>query len=240
MFGKWQQRIPYTFFNPTICFSRLRTWNIRVDRDPGAWKDCYKTTPNDIPDWPTVREVGTMTRCQRAVVDGRDGAGINKGSLNKVVDKNDKQHFKDRCEKGQANVGLMWQKAHRNVDVWPIRQPYRRALQINKRHNICQSKSSPNGNYDIKTSYPSPRILPLPPMTSVVECSEPPLSKMPLIHVPSNNQRPPHIRPFLPYSSHVSRNARTSPPQSHALTNLKPYSGSLRRGSMAHTKSQSC
>ena len=141
MFGKWQQWIPYTSFNPTICFSRLRTWNIRVDRDPGAWEDCYKTTPHDIPDWSTVRKVGTMIRCQRAVVDGRDGAGINKGSLNKVVDKNEKQHFKERCEKGQANVGLMWQKAHRNVDVWPIRQPYRRALQINKRHISAKVKS---------------------------------------------------------------------------------------------------
>ena len=143
MFGKWQQWIPYTSFNPTICFSRPRTWNIRVDRDPGAWEDCYKTTPHDIPDWSTVRKVGTMIRCQRAVVDGRDGAGINKGSLNKVIDKNEKQHFKDRCEKGQANVGLMWQKAHRNVDVWPIRQPYRRALQINKRHISAKVKSHP-------------------------------------------------------------------------------------------------
>ena len=34
-----------------------------------------------------MREVGATIWAQREVVDGRNGAGINKGSLNQVVEK---------------------------------------------------------------------------------------------------------------------------------------------------------
>ena len=74
-----------------------------MNGDPGTRKDSGKTAPHDAPDCPTVREVGTMISRQRAVVDGRNGAGVDKGTSNQVVDKNEKQHC-ERYEKELAKA----------------------------------------------------------------------------------------------------------------------------------------
>ena len=58
--------------------------------DPGTGKDRYKTAPYNAPNCPTVREVGTMISRQRGVFDGRDGAGVDKGTLKQVVEKDEK------------------------------------------------------------------------------------------------------------------------------------------------------
>ena len=55
--------------------------------DPGARKDRYKTAPYNAPNCPAVREVGTTISRQRGVVDNKDGARADKGTLNQVVDK---------------------------------------------------------------------------------------------------------------------------------------------------------
>ena len=39
-----------------------------------------------------MREVGTTVSCQRVVVDGRDGAGVDICALNQVVDEKEEQH----------------------------------------------------------------------------------------------------------------------------------------------------
>ena len=87
MLSKRQQWIPYTSLNPTVRLSLLRAWNVWVNGDPSAREDRNKTTPYNIPYSPTMREVGATIWAQREVVSGRDGAGINKGSLNQVVEK---------------------------------------------------------------------------------------------------------------------------------------------------------
>ena len=75
-----------------------------MNGDPGTRKDSSKTAPHDAPDCPTVRKVGTMISRQRAVVDGRDGVGVDKGTLNQVVDKNEKQHCERECERELAKA----------------------------------------------------------------------------------------------------------------------------------------
>ena len=76
-----------------------------MNGDPGTRKDSSNTTPHDAPDRPTMRKVGTTISRQRAVADGRDGVGVDKGTLNQVVDKNEKQH----CERGMK---WDWLKRH--------------------------------------------------------------------------------------------------------------------------------
>lgn len=53
------------------------TWNIRVNCDPGAGEDCGKTTPHDVPNCPTMGEVGAMICGQRAVANSWDRAGVD-------------------------------------------------------------------------------------------------------------------------------------------------------------------
>ena len=67
----------------------LRGWNIGMNSDPSARKDGNKTTPHNVPDRPTMCGVRAMIHIQleRAVVDGWDGSGVNRGSLKQVVDK---------------------------------------------------------------------------------------------------------------------------------------------------------
>ena len=68
-----------------------------MNRDPSTEKDGGMATPNNAPDGGTMREVSTVISRQRAVV---DRAHINKGPLNKVVDKKNKQHCLGRCGRG--------------------------------------------------------------------------------------------------------------------------------------------
>ena len=71
-----------------------------MDGDPGTRKDSDKRTPHNIPDATTVCEVGAMIYPQRAVVNGWDGTPVNRGSLDQVVDKDDKQHSEGQARKG--------------------------------------------------------------------------------------------------------------------------------------------
>ena len=68
--------------------------------DPGTRKDSSETTPHNAPDRSATREVGTTISRQRAVVDRRDGAGIDKGTLKQVVEKDEKQHYRGGKRKG--------------------------------------------------------------------------------------------------------------------------------------------
>ena len=45
-----------------------------------------------------------MISRQRAVIDGRDGVGVDKGTLNQVVDKNEKQHCEREYERELAKA----------------------------------------------------------------------------------------------------------------------------------------
>ena len=82
MLGKRQYWVPYTSFNPTVSLSLLWAWDVRMYSDPGAREDRSETTPHNTPDRPTMGEVGTTISRQRVAVDGRDGAGVDKGTLN--------------------------------------------------------------------------------------------------------------------------------------------------------------
>ena len=62
-----------------------------------------------------MREIGAAVSRQRGVINGLDGTPVNKGSVNQVVDKNEKQH---NVKRGWVNDGLMRRslsEAHRNV-----------------------------------------------------------------------------------------------------------------------------
>lgn len=50
-----------------------------------------------------MHEVSAAICRQRAVVDGWDGAGVNKGSLNQIVDKEEKQHHEGQVGKGTSS-----------------------------------------------------------------------------------------------------------------------------------------
>ena len=96
----------------------LRARNIGVNNDPSTRKYGDKTAPYNAPYCATMGEVGATSSRQRAVVNRWDGGRVNKGLLNQVVDKQDKQHCGRRCRKGRANVGLMRRlitKAYGNV-----------------------------------------------------------------------------------------------------------------------------
>ena len=60
--------------------------------DPCAREDVNETTPHNIPDRPAVCEVTAMIGVQRAGVKGWNGARVDRGSLNQVVDEEEKQH----------------------------------------------------------------------------------------------------------------------------------------------------
>ena len=89
-----------------------------MNRDPSTEKDGGKATPNNAPDGATTREVSTAISRQRAVV---DRARINKGPLNKVVDKKNKQHCSGRCGSGfgwclpNATPFDPWERASRDL-----------------------------------------------------------------------------------------------------------------------------
>ena len=89
-----------------------------MNRDPSTEKDGGKATPNDAPDGATMREVSTAISRQRAVV---DRTRINKGPLNKVVDKKNKQHCLGRCGRGfgwclaNATPFDPWERASRDL-----------------------------------------------------------------------------------------------------------------------------
>ena len=68
--------------------------------DPGTRKDSSETAPHNAPDCSATREVGTMISSQRAVVDGGNGAGIDKGTLKQIVEKDEKQHYGGGKRKG--------------------------------------------------------------------------------------------------------------------------------------------
>ena len=63
-----------------------------MNGDPCAREDGKKTTPHYIPDRPAVCKVTAMIGVQRAGVKGWNGAPIDRGSLNQVVDEEEKQH----------------------------------------------------------------------------------------------------------------------------------------------------
>ena len=65
-----------------------------MDSDPCAREYGYKATPNDIPNSPTMREVGTTIWIQREFVEGWDVVGVDRlgGPLNQVVDEDERQH----------------------------------------------------------------------------------------------------------------------------------------------------
>ena len=65
----------------------FRTRDIGMNSDPGTWEDRDNTVPKNIPDRPTMRELSAMISRQRVFVDGLDGAGVDRGSLNQIVDK---------------------------------------------------------------------------------------------------------------------------------------------------------
>ena len=95
----------------------LWTWNIRVNCDPSARKYCHKTTPYNIPNCTAMREVGTTVSCQRVVVDGRDGAGVDMCALNQVVDEKEEQHSEREVQKWICYFDTFYQKERRNVCV---------------------------------------------------------------------------------------------------------------------------
>ena len=92
-----------------------------MNRDPSTEKDGGMATPNNAPDGATMREVSTVISRQRAVVDRRDRARVNRGPLNKVVDKKNKQHCLGRCRRGfgwclaNATLNLTHGKGHREI-----------------------------------------------------------------------------------------------------------------------------
>ena len=94
----------------------LWTWNIRMNSDPSAQKDCHKTTPYNIPNCTAMREVGTTVSRQR-VVDGRDGAGVDICALNQVVDENEEQHSERQVRKGTCYCDTFYQNERRKVCV---------------------------------------------------------------------------------------------------------------------------
>ena len=61
-----------------------------MNSDPGTRKDRDKTTPNNVPNRPAMRDIRAVVSRQRAVTNGLDGTPINKGSVNQVVDKDEK------------------------------------------------------------------------------------------------------------------------------------------------------
>ena len=62
-----------------------------------------------------MREVGTTVSCQRVVVSGRDGAGVDIYALNQVVDEKEKQHNEREVRKGTCYCDTFYQKARRIV-----------------------------------------------------------------------------------------------------------------------------
>ena len=52
-----------------------------------------------------------MISRQRAAVDGRNGAGVDKGTLNQVVDKNEKQHCEREVRKGIGESDTFYESA---------------------------------------------------------------------------------------------------------------------------------
>ena len=75
-----------------------------MNSDPGTRKDRDKTTPNNVPNCPAMREIRAVVSRQRAVINGLDGVPVNRGSMNQVVDKNEKQHS---VKRGRASDGRM-------------------------------------------------------------------------------------------------------------------------------------
>ena len=123
MLGKRQQWIPYTSFNPTTSLPLLRAWNVRVNSDPRAREDSYKTAPHNAPDRPAMREVVTMIFRQRTVVHGRDGASINICTTNQVVGKDEEQHCEGMVQKGTGNCNTFYRKGH----IGALNARYRRS-----------------------------------------------------------------------------------------------------------------
>ena len=72
----------------------LWTWNISVNSNPSAQKDCHKTTPYNIPNWMAMHGISIIVSYQWVIVNRRDGAGANICALNQVVDEEEKQHSK--------------------------------------------------------------------------------------------------------------------------------------------------
>ena len=58
-----------------------------MNSDPGTRKDRDKTTPNNAPNCPAMRKIRAVVSRQRAVINGWDGAPVNRGSMNQVVEK---------------------------------------------------------------------------------------------------------------------------------------------------------
>ena len=95
--------------------------------DPSTRKYCYKTTPHNAPNGSTVRKVGTTISCQRAVVDGRDGAGVDICAPYQVVDENEKQHCDEEVQKGTLYCDTSLERVL-NIRI-AMRPKYHRALQ---------------------------------------------------------------------------------------------------------------
>ena len=67
-----------------------------MNSDPGTRKDRDKTTPNNAPNCPAMGEIHAVVSHQRVVINGLDGATVNRGSVNQVVDKEENQHFEEK------------------------------------------------------------------------------------------------------------------------------------------------
>ena len=68
-----------------------------MNRDPGTRKDRDKTTPNNVPNCPAMREICAVVSRQRAVINGLDGAPVNRDSVNQVVEKEENQHCEEKA-----------------------------------------------------------------------------------------------------------------------------------------------
>ena len=78
-----------------LALTHKRLKRVAAERDDAyrtEWILSDQTAPHDAPDRPAVGKVSTTISHQQAVVNGRDGAGIDICTLNQVVDKEDNQY----------------------------------------------------------------------------------------------------------------------------------------------------
>ena len=88
--------------------------------NPGTQKDSSKTAPHNAPDCLAMCEVSTAICHQHAVTNERDQAGIDKGSLKQVVEKDQKQHYGGGEKKITCYYCASYWNEHEGVKyTWP-------------------------------------------------------------------------------------------------------------------------
>ena len=74
-----------------------------------------------------MREVSAMIWVQRAAVDGRERACVDKGALNGVVDKEEEKH----CE-GEVRERICYCNASKSIEGHRIRAKYTRPTRLSQ------------------------------------------------------------------------------------------------------------